>query len=165
MAKGYRGQTCAEAIYDVVASHEPVGFPAIFDAVSGQGPWARHTIYQQLMKWIVNLPPAHYQWPSSRARFLFLRPDGLYELHNEAKHGVFVEGTRIDVVQSISRSAGGLRDRGARVWPTHGIARTSRTGIAQRTGGGKGTSRRSCTCESGTTGCASTAPRRSRGTT
>lgn len=95
MAKGYRGQSCADAIYEVVASHEPAHFEEVFDEVSSLGEWTPDTIHQHMMQLVVNLPPAYRRWPSRPDRFLFLRPDGLYELYDEAKHGVFDEGTRI----------------------------------------------------------------------
>lgn len=98
MSKGYRGETCGEVIYEVVASSQPTQFSAIFEMTEARGTWGDHTIYRQLMKWIVNLPPAYREWPVSRRRFLFLRQDGLFELYSEGKHGVFREGTRIDVI-------------------------------------------------------------------
>lgn len=96
MAKGHRGQSCADAIYEVVATHQPVRFEDVFDKVRLQGAWTPDTIHQHMMQLVVNLPPAYRRWPSRRDRFLFLRPDGLYELYNQARHGVFDEGTRVE---------------------------------------------------------------------
>lgn len=96
MAKGYRGQSCGDAIYEVVASEQPTRFDEVFDKVRLLGAWKPDTIYQHLMLLVVNLPPAYHHWPTARERFLFLRPDGLYELYDQAKHGVFDEGTRVE---------------------------------------------------------------------
>ena len=96
MPKGYRGQTCADAIYEVVVSHQPARFEEVFDKVRLLGAWTPDTIHQHMMQLVVNLPPAYRRWRSVPERFLFLRPDGLYELHDESKHGVFEEGTRVE---------------------------------------------------------------------
>lgn len=95
MVKGYDGQTCAEAIYEVVAPNQPARFEEVFDSVSRKGAWRPDTIYQHMMLLVVNLPPAYHHWRTAPERFLFLRPDGLYELYDEAKHGVFQDGTRV----------------------------------------------------------------------
>jgi len=97
MGKGHRGETCAEAIREVVAALEPAAYADVFDSVRRRGTWATDTIHQQMMQWIVNLPPAHYHWEGSSQRFLFLRPDGLYELHRPRVHGIFDRGTRVDL--------------------------------------------------------------------
>lgn len=96
MVKGYKGQSCAHAIYEVVASDQPARFEEAFEKVSLLGAWTPDTIHQHMMQLVVNLPPAYRRWPGRRDRFLFLRPDGLYEIYDDTKHGVFEEGTRIE---------------------------------------------------------------------
>lgn len=96
MPKGYRSQTCADAVYEVVASEQPARFDEVFDKVRRLGAWRPDTICQHMMLLVVNLPPAYRHWCTKRERFLFLRPDGLYELYDDAKHGVFEEGTRVE---------------------------------------------------------------------
>ncbi len=98
MVKGYLGETCAEVIRDIVGAQHPLSFAELFGMVTARGSWSANTIYRQAMKWIINLPPAYLEWPASDPRFLFLRPDGLFEPYEERKHGVFRQGTRIDVV-------------------------------------------------------------------
>ena len=98
MAKGYHGETCPEVIHEIVAANQPVMFPDLLSMVSERGTWSANTIYRQTMKWTINLPPAYLEWPTSQSRFLFLRPDGLFELYDEEKHGLFRKGTRIDAL-------------------------------------------------------------------
>ena len=90
MAKGYQGESCADAIH---ASFEPgaiVVFSEIYQRVKQKGSWKDATIWQHLMALIVNLPPARYHWKSIKP-FLFLREDGRYEIYNEQKHPKTVE--------------------------------------------------------------------------
>jgi hypothetical protein len=97
MGKGYNGETCAEAIRQVVAVSEPAWYGDVFEKVRCRGTWADDTIHQQMMQWTVNLPPAYLHWPRSSEKFLFLRSDGLYELYRPRAHGVFDRGRRVDV--------------------------------------------------------------------
>ena len=90
MAKGHRGQSCAEAIKDCFSVETTLSASALFQRVRAQGDWADETIWQNLMRLVVNLPPARHHWPASRP-FLFLRPDGQYEIHEEGKHPQVVE--------------------------------------------------------------------------
>jgi len=96
MVKGHRGQTCAEAIYEVVESDQPAPFEEILEKVRLEGEWTVDTVCQQAMQFVINMPPAYHHWDHKRDRFLFLRPDGLFELYDESKHGVFDEGTRVE---------------------------------------------------------------------
>ncbi len=97
MGKGRGGETCAEVIREVVAAREPAFYSDVFEIVNNRGTWATDTIHQQMMQWIVNLPPAYHHWSVKTKRFLFLRPDGLYELYKPSVHGTFDRGTRVDV--------------------------------------------------------------------
>ena len=96
--KGYRGETCPEVLQEIVGAHQPLIFSDLLSMVRRRGTWSDNTIYRQAMKWTINLPPAYLEWPASKRRFLFLRPDGLFELYDEAKHGAFRGGTRIDAL-------------------------------------------------------------------
>ena len=98
MGKGYHGETCPVVIREIVSAHQPMMFTDLFSMVSRRGTWSANTIYRQAMKWTINLSPAHLEWPARQPRFLFLRPDGLFELYDEEKHGVFRGGTRIDAL-------------------------------------------------------------------
>jgi hypothetical protein len=60
-------------------------FSHIMAQVQTQGTWKQTTIWRHLMATVVNLIPARYEWPKND-KFLFLRPDGQYELYNSSKH-------------------------------------------------------------------------------
>ena len=86
MVKGYKGQTCAYAIKECfVDGIQPLSFSEIMSQVKTKGEWKEITIWRFLMGTVVNLIPARYEWKSIE-KFLFLRPDGQYELFNKSKH-------------------------------------------------------------------------------
>ena len=82
---GYKGESCAEAIHSVLKPREVVSFSDLYQRVHNSGAWKNETIWQHLMSCVVNLPPARHHW-RSRIPFLFLHPDGRYELFDETKH-------------------------------------------------------------------------------
>ena len=85
MGKGNKGQTCAQAIQSCFAKNPgPLPFSHIMATVKAQGSWKEITIWRHLMSTVVNLIPARYEWTNDK--FLFLRPDGQYELYNSIKH-------------------------------------------------------------------------------
>lgn len=85
MAKGNKGQTCAQAIHSCFATNPgPLAFHHIMSTVKEQGSWREITIWRHLMSTVVNLIPARYEWTNKK--FLFLCPDGRYELFNPDKH-------------------------------------------------------------------------------
>ncbi len=91
MAKGYRGQSCSEAIEDFVRhSDHPVTFSEIHSGIRSKGDWKDITIWRIIMSNIVNLVPARHEWPNSHP-FLFLRPDGKYEIYDRNKHPEVLE--------------------------------------------------------------------------
>lgn len=57
----------------------------IAEEVKKRGAQKDETICQHLMSLVVNLPPARLHWKSTKP-FLFLRPDGRYELYCETNH-------------------------------------------------------------------------------
>ncbi len=83
--KGYAGQTCAEAIRASVHRGEVVRFTELYSRVKRKGAWKDETIWQHLMSCVVNLPPARCRW-EHREPFLFIRPDGQYELYQRGRH-------------------------------------------------------------------------------
>jgi len=85
MAKGYKGETCAEAIQAVMREGELLRFSELFKRVRQMGEWKDETIWQHLMQCVVNLPPARLHWRSARP-FLLLHEDGRYELYNPSIH-------------------------------------------------------------------------------
>jgi hypothetical protein len=85
MPKGFRHETCAEAILSEIRPDEVVPFSLLYARVHSRGMWRKATILQHLMSCVVNLPPARQHWTSQRP-FLFLRPDGRYELYDPNKH-------------------------------------------------------------------------------
>ena len=84
-AKGKTGESCAQAIWDSLESGEVVNFTDLFERVKAKGSWTDDTISLHLMACVVNLPPARRHWPSTKP-FLFLRPDGQYELWEQKMH-------------------------------------------------------------------------------
>jgi hypothetical protein len=90
MAKGKSGESCAEAIKNSIRRGEILTFTDLFNRVQPKGDWSDSTIYQHLMSCVVNLPPARKHW-KSRIPFLFLRPDGRYELLDPKVHPEVME--------------------------------------------------------------------------
>ncbi len=89
-SKGYEGESCADAIRQSFRSGETVAFRDLYDCVKRKGAWRDETIYQHLMACVVNLPPARMHCPG-RDPFLFLKPDGRYELYDQKKHPRVIE--------------------------------------------------------------------------
>lgn len=86
MTKGYQGQSCAEAIRNCFDDEkQSLSYSQIFSLAREQGEWTDTTIWRHLMNTVVNLIPARYEWASTE-KFLFLRPDGRYELYNKSIH-------------------------------------------------------------------------------
>jgi hypothetical protein len=90
VAKGHRGQTCAEALRSAMGPGEVLTASELFERVRAQGSWKDGTIWQHMMSTVMNLPPARRHWPW-RQPFLFLRGDGRYELYSAAKHPAVIE--------------------------------------------------------------------------
>lgn len=86
MTKGFRGESCSYAIKQSFAhSNQPLSYSQIIPLVKRQGDWKDITIWRYLMATVVNLFPARLEYPHTE-KFLFLRPDGRYELYNESIH-------------------------------------------------------------------------------
>jgi hypothetical protein len=91
MAKGYKGQSCAQAIRDCFKYQEgPLSYSQILNQVKTKGAWKEITIWRYLMATVVNLIPARFEWKNVD-KFLSLRPDGRYELFNKSKHSDVIE--------------------------------------------------------------------------
>ena len=88
--KGQKGESCAQALRDSLEFGEVVSFTDLFDRVKAKGSWSDDTISLHLMACVANLPPARRRWPSTNP-FLFLRPDGRYELWEEINHPCILE--------------------------------------------------------------------------
>ena len=90
MAKGYKGQSYGGAIRDCFGiKPAPLSFSQIMIMVKQMGSWKETTIWRHLMSTVVNLVPARYEWTNEK--FLFLRPDGRYELYSPSKHPRTIE--------------------------------------------------------------------------
>lgn len=89
-SKGHKGETCAEAIRVSINPGEVISYSELFKRVRAMGGWEVSTINQHLMSCIFNLPPARRHW-QSREPFLFIRPDGQYELFNRSRHPETIE--------------------------------------------------------------------------
>ena len=85
MTKGFKGESCSEAIREIVKPGEIYSFTELFHQIKEKGDWKDETIWQHLMSVVVNLVPARYRWLSIKP-FLFLRGDGQYELFDSRKH-------------------------------------------------------------------------------
>jgi hypothetical protein len=91
MVKGYQGQSCQEAIFDFVSKTVgPVSYSEIHRNIRSKGAWKDHTVWRIMMSIIVNLVPARHEWENPHP-FLFLRPDGRFELYDKNKHPVVIE--------------------------------------------------------------------------
>ena len=85
MAKGHHGETCSDAIRDLFKNDAVVKFSQLMARTSVKGPCKNTTISQHLMSLVVNLPPTRLHWEGTRP-YLFLRPDGQFEIFHESKH-------------------------------------------------------------------------------
>jgi hypothetical protein len=85
MAKGFRGESCAEAIHASLKAGEVVTYSELFKRVKQKGSWKDETVCQHMMGLVVNLPPARRHW-NTMAPFLFIHGDGRYELYDPQKH-------------------------------------------------------------------------------
>lgn len=86
MTKGFRGESCSYAIKQCFANgNQPLSYSQIIPLVKRQGDWKDITIWRYLMATVVNLIPARLEYPHTE-KFLFLRPDGRYELYNKSIH-------------------------------------------------------------------------------
>jgi len=90
MTKGCKGESCAEAIRTSINNSEILSFNEFVSRVKSRGSWSDDTIWQQLMRFAVNLVPARYHWKGTE-QFLFLRGDGRYELYDFQKHPLIIE--------------------------------------------------------------------------
>ncbi len=90
MAKGYQGESCAEAIRSSLEPGEIATFSELYRRVKLKGTWKDESVWQDMMALIVNLPPARRHWRTQEP-FLFLHGDGRYELYDSAKHPKVVE--------------------------------------------------------------------------
>jgi hypothetical protein len=85
MAKGNRGESCADAIRSSLRLGEVVAFSELCWRVKQKGSWKEETVWQHMMGLIVNLPPARNHWKNMKP-FLFLHEDGRYELYDPQRH-------------------------------------------------------------------------------
>ena len=90
MQKRRMDETCAEAVRASFQVGEVLPFSVLFTRTRKRGKWTDATIWQHLMSLVVNLPPARYHWKHTTP-FLFLRPDGQYEIYDERRHPKVVE--------------------------------------------------------------------------
>jgi hypothetical protein len=62
MSKGYKGQSCSEAIQDfLIHTSHPVTYSEILAGVRSDGDWKEITIWRIIMSNIVNLVPARHE--------------------------------------------------------------------------------------------------------
>jgi len=85
MAKGHKGESCSAAIRNSIRPGEILSFAEVYKRVRDHGTWSDETIWQHLMAVVVNLPPARFHWKGVEP-FLFIRPDGRYEVYNPQVH-------------------------------------------------------------------------------
>lgn len=90
MAKGHRGETCAQVIHKVLAPGDVKSFSELVRGIKEHGDWQDETIWQHLMGLVVNLPPERLHWKSAQP-FLFLRGDGRYEIYDSNVHPKTIE--------------------------------------------------------------------------
>ena len=85
MAKGFEGESCAEAIRSSLKLGEIVTYSELYKRVKHKGAWKDETLWQHMMGLAVNLPPARRHWKTMDP-FLFVHGDGRYELYDPKKH-------------------------------------------------------------------------------
>ena len=90
MPKGHKGETCAKAIRSIMDPGKILSFSEVYNQVKQRGSWKDETIWQHLMRLVVNLPPARLHWKNANP-FLFLHGDGRYELYNPNVHPHILE--------------------------------------------------------------------------
>jgi hypothetical protein len=84
-AKGYKGESCSEAIRSSIKPGEILTAKVLFKRAKELGKWSEDTIWQHLIAHLVNLLPARHHY-SGFEPFLFLHEDGRYELYNPEIH-------------------------------------------------------------------------------
>ncbi len=62
----------------------------IFARVKDLGLWKDETIWQYMMALTADLSPARHHWQNARP-FLFLCPDGRYQIYDDRKHPPVVD--------------------------------------------------------------------------
>jgi len=88
--KGYKGESCRDVMREIIDQGEIISCSDFYERIKTRGEWRDDTIWQHLMAMTVNLVPAIHRWPQCKP-FLFLRPDGRYELHDPGRHPRVVE--------------------------------------------------------------------------
>lgn len=83
--KGYQGETCQEVIREVTASGKAMRYSEILGLVKARGNWTDDHIAQEMISYVVNLPPARVHWEKVQP-FLFLNPDGTFEMYKAGTH-------------------------------------------------------------------------------
>ena len=83
--KGYKGESCNQVMREAIKGYVIVSCSELYKRIKSRGAWTDDTIWQHFMANTVNLVPAKYRWPDFKP-FLFLRPDGQYELYDSRKH-------------------------------------------------------------------------------
>lgn len=87
--KGHRGETCQEVIREItISTGKAMRFSQIVSLVKARGDWTDDHIAQEMISYVVNLPPARVHWPKVKP-FLFLNADGTFEIYREGTHPKF----------------------------------------------------------------------------
>jgi hypothetical protein len=86
---GYDGRSCADNIRAIVGERELVSFSELRAELASRGSWSEDNVAQQVMASIVNLPPARMRW--NAPPFLFLGPDGRFELFDSLRHPATID--------------------------------------------------------------------------
>lgn len=81
---GFDGSSCKDAIRDVVATQGVIAFSALEHELHDRGSWSSDNIAHDVIAATVNLPPARRRYRA--VPFLFVRPDGRFELFNPLIH-------------------------------------------------------------------------------
>jgi hypothetical protein len=88
--KGFHGESLPEAIRSIMQPGKAMSFSELVIEIKKKGSWQDDTIWQNLMSHLRNLVPAKYHW-NPKEQFLFLRPDGRYELYSPETHPEVIE--------------------------------------------------------------------------
>ncbi len=73
--KGYKGESCYEAIRESIAADEVVSCSALYQRVKSRGEWSDDTIWLHFIASTVNCVPARHRW-SIETTFFLCAPTG-----------------------------------------------------------------------------------------
>ena len=110
MSKGYKGETCTQAIKAVIEPGDLLTAAELFNRVRSLGTWTEDTIWQHLIAHVVNHPAARHHYAGFEP-FLYLHTDPVERaLSDKDERGHAEQGSGED--EKLEREPGQKRDAG-----------------------------------------------------